>query len=136
MASGRDEWVASKLVMKREGKHLFKVVRDSFRDSFREDSPSSTENVTDAQGAASNAEPIHSQQVVSSSKANFQYDALPGEGFIRLLTILPGDDEEVIRLQLSTVGLNDSIGGYESLSYVWFVSHPCPHAQCLTSWSN
>lgn len=137
MASGRDEWASSQLGLKRESKYLFKVVRDSvrgsIRDSFREFSSSSTENIANFQDAASNVEPTGSQQVISSSIANFQYDALPGKGFIRLLTILPGDDEEVIRFQLSAVMLHDSVAGYESLSYVWFVSHHEPYPQSLTS---
>ena len=132
MASGRDEWASSSQSLKRESKYLFKAVRDSvrdsIRDSFREFSSSSTENTANAQDAAPNVEPTHSQQVVSSSPASFQYDALPGKGFIRLLTILPGDDEEVIPLRLSAVMLHDSVGGYESLSYVWFVFHHAPHA--------
>ncbi|KAH8788330.1 heterokaryon incompatibility protein-domain-containing protein [Diaporthe sp. PMI_573] len=123
MASGRDEWASSTQSLKRESKYLFKAVRDSvrdsIRDSFREFSSSSTENTANSQDAAPNVEPTHSQQVVSSSPAIFQYDALPGKGFIRLLTILPGDDEEVIPLRLSAVMLHDSVGGYESLSYVW-----------------
>lgn len=119
MASGRDEWASSKQLLKRESKHFYKLVRDSWRDAFREDSSLSTENIVDVQDAA--------------SKVKFQYDALPEEGFIRLLTILPGDDKEVIRLQLSTVAIHDSIGGYESLSYVWSVSHPNPYPQRLTS---
>lgn len=117
MATGRDEWASSKQVLKRESKHWFQLVRDSWRDSSQEDSSLSTENIVDVQNAA--------------SRMKFQYDALPEEGFIRLLTILPGDDKEVIRLQLSTVAIHESIGRYESLSYVWSVSHPCPYPQRL-----
>lgn len=119
MASGRDEWASAKQILKRESKHIVKVFRDSLRDSSQEDSSLSTENIVDVQNAA--------------SKMKFQYDALPEEGFIRLLTILPGDDKEVIRLQLSTVAIHDSIGRYESLSYVWSVSHPYPYPQRFTS---
>lgn len=124
MASGRDEWASWKAQMKRDGKKTFKLVRGA----WREKSSSAIKTIasgSDTQDATSEVEATQRHEN-SHSYADFQYDPLPGEGFVRLLTIMPGDDEEVIQLQLSTVVLEDSFGSYESLSYVWFVSPSAP----------
>lgn len=123
MASGRDEWVSLKTYLKREGKKGFKLAQDSWRES------SSTAirkiiSSSDIQDTTSTVEPTQGQEFTSHANAHFQYDPLPGDGFIRLLTILPGAGDEAIQLQLSTVVLDDSLGSYESLSYVWFVCPP------------
>ncbi|KAL1857044.1 hypothetical protein Daus18300_010492 [Diaporthe australafricana] len=118
MSSGRDEWASLKTVLKREGKKGFKLARDSWRESRS----SSSENFTassDIQGDASTTKSTQKRDVELNPTSDFQYDPLPGQGFIRLLTILPGEDEELIQLQLSAVKLDDSHDSYESLSYVW-----------------
>ncbi|KAG6362843.1 hypothetical protein INS49_007937 [Diaporthe citri] len=117
MASGRDEWVSMKAYMKREGKKKFKIARDSWLES----SSTSIEKITSSkntENAASTVEPTQGQGFISHANAHFQYDSLPGEGFIRLLAILPDSGDEAIQLQLSTVVMDDSLGSYESLSYV------------------
>lgn len=119
MASGHDEWAAWSAHLKREGKKNAKLVQDSWRAKLS--SAIKIPSSSDTQDAASIAESTLGQGSVSHANAAFQYDPLPGEGLIRLLTILPGDDEEAIQLQLSTGVLDDSFGSYESLSYVWFV---------------
>lgn len=133
MASGSDEWAAWKTHLKREGKKTAKLVRDSWVKKL-----SSSANIPssgDTQDAASITESAQGQGSVSHANAAFQYDPLPGEGFIRLLTILPGDDEEAIQLQLSAVVLDDSYGNYESLSYVWFVWPRTPSfTSHITAW--
>lgn len=87
MASGRDEWASWKVYLKREGKKGFKLARDSWRES----SSTSIEKITsgsNTQDAASTVEPNQGQGFISHANADFQYDPLPGEGSIRLLTIL------------------------------------------------
>lgn len=124
MASGRDEWASWKKVLKREGKKGYTLARDSLREGWREGWSSSSEKVTsnsNTQDAASNGGSAHDQEVIPKPEAGFEYEPLPGEGFIRLLKIVPGNKEEMIRLELSTIMLDNSYGTYESLSYVWFV---------------
>lgn len=134
MASGRDEWASWKAQMKRDGKKTFKLVRGA----WREKSSSAIKTITsssDTQDATSEVEATQRHEI-SHSDADFQYDPLPGEGFVRLLTIMPGDDEEMIQLQLSAVVLDDAFGSYESLSYVWFVCpSPPPSILHITAWS-
>ncbi|KAK2611427.1 hypothetical protein N8I77_004766 [Diaporthe amygdali] len=120
MASGRDEWASWKKVLKREGKKGYTLARDSLREGWREGWSSSSEKVTsnsDTQDAASNGGSAYDQEVIPKPEADFKYEPLPGEGFIRLLKIVPGNKEEMIRLELSTVMLGNSCGTYESLSY-------------------
>ena len=78
-------------------------------------------STSNTQNAASTIRSNQGQVLISHANLDFEYDPLPGEGFIRLLTILPGDAEEAIQLHLSNVELEGSVGRYESLSYVWFV---------------
>lgn len=119
MASSHDEWAAWTAHLKREGKRNAKLVQDSWRAKLS--SAIKIPSSSDTQDAVSIAEPTQGKGSVSHASAAYQYDPLSGEGLIRLLTILPGDDEEAIQLQLSTIVLDDSFGSYESLSYVWCV---------------
>lgn len=134
MASGRDEWTSWKAQMKRDGKKTFNLVKGA----WREKSSSAIKTITssgDTQDATSEVEATQRHES-SHSNADFEYDPLPGEGFVRLFTIMPGDDEEVIQIQLSAVVLDDAFGSYESLSYVWFVCpSPTPSILHITAWS-
>lgn len=121
MASSRDEWASVKVQLKREAKRGFKWARDSWRES----SSTSNEKVTSSSDTQDATPTVVSNQGQVLANTDFQYDPLPGDGFIRLLTILPGDGQEAIQLQVSNVELDGSSGSYESLSYVWFV---CPRA--------
>lgn len=113
MATNREEWGLFKASLKRELKL-----------AWREASSSSTENLAaenDTQPAASNVGANYSNEVLSDGISVYQYEPLPGEGFTRLLTIKPADDEDAIRVEMTTVDLDSSFGAYEALSYVWFV---------------
>lgn len=51
-------------------------------------------------------------------RTNYEYSRLGGEDPIRLLKLLPGEQSEAIRCQLTAVSLSDN-PEYEALSYVW-----------------
>ncbi|KAF1919969.1 heterokaryon incompatibility protein-domain-containing protein [Ampelomyces quisqualis] len=60
--------------------------------------------------------------------AQFHYQTLPGPGYIRLVTILPGERGSDLRLQLEYVRLNPTLS-YECLSYAW---GPVGHGRTIT----
>lgn len=121
MATSREEWGLFKASLKRE-----------MKSAWREISSASTDTVAaegDIQPIASNAGSNYSKEVLSDGNSHFQYDPLPGDGFTRLLTIKPAEDEDVIQLELTTVDMNSSFGAYEALSYVWFVVSRSPPSE-------
>ncbi|PPR06854.1 hypothetical protein CVT26_003978 [Gymnopilus dilepis] len=62
---------------------------------------------------------IDGQQADSSSAAAYQYKPFVDQRrYIRLLTICPGDQKEVIQCHLHAIPL-DCLPPYEALSYVW-----------------
>ncbi|KUI64628.1 Lipase 2 [Cytospora mali] len=54
---------------------------------------------------------------------DYQYTALPGERYIRVLELHPGAGNEPLLGTLSDVSLDDSTVDYEALSYVWGANH-------------
>ncbi|KAI3399514.1 hypothetical protein diail_6536 [Diaporthe ilicicola] len=56
---------------------------------------------------------------ISHAVGHYQYSAIPGERYIRVLELHPGAGNEPLHGTLNDVCLDDSAVGFEALSYVW-----------------
>jgi Heterokaryon incompatibility protein (HET) len=53
------------------------------------------------------------------TRNRFRYEPLKSERDIRLLRVIPGDNDAQVEITLETANLDDSCLRYEALSYVW-----------------
>ncbi|GKT45410.1 heterokaryon incompatibility protein 6, OR allele [Colletotrichum spaethianum] len=108
MATGKENWDRSVAMLKTDFKKYatkqWRDIRAPLSRHAQEEAPKEQEQTHLALG----------QQF-----GPFQYSAIPNKGYIRLLELMPGQENEPIQIQLSTVGLDDSIQTYDALSYVW-----------------
>ncbi|KAK1995632.1 HET-domain-containing protein [Colletotrichum falcatum] len=108
MASGHENWETTKASMKRDFK---RYVTKQWRDIR---APLSM------QGGKEGAKlPEQTSFAIKQQLEPFQYQAIPNNGYIRLLELLSGQGNEPIQVQLNTAGLGDTMQTYDALSYVW-----------------
>ncbi|KAH6870605.1 heterokaryon incompatibility protein-domain-containing protein [Alternaria rosae] len=58
------------------------------------------------------------------------YESIPAGEFIRVLRLQPGDTDQDIECSLQIVGIEDSKGSYEAISYVWGDTNDIVDIQC------
>ncbi|KAK8113396.1 HET-domain-containing protein [Apiospora sp. TS-2023a] len=117
MASGREDWEQATLGVKRDLKKYMTRKWSNFRTPPSSD-PSSPALELERTMTLERQE----QDLLEWTQKllpDYQYQAIPNKGYIRLLEIVPAPDQHGIQVQLSSVSLDESTQTYDALSYVW-----------------
>ncbi|KAK7963548.1 hypothetical protein PG988_010522 [Apiospora saccharicola] len=117
MASGKEDWEQATLSVKRDLKKYMTRKWSNFRTPPSSD-PSSPALELERTMTLERQE----QDLVEWTQKllpEYQYQAIPNKGYIRLLEVVPAPDQHGIQVQLSSVSLDESAQTYDALSYVW-----------------
>ncbi|KAK8856039.1 Heterokaryon incompatibility [Apiospora arundinis] len=114
MASGKEDWEHAKIGLKRGFNKFMTRKLSGFKSPLSSDPP--TPIVEDEKRLEQDEQTLVE---FTQSLSPFQYDTIPDKGYIRLLELLPAPEGQGIEVKLKSVSLEDSVGSYDALSYVW-----------------